>query len=204
MQLLNPAVIGLTALFLSIVWMLRDEKDRMRPVLVLALVFNLVYGWLLNVVMGKENGLVPWKFDYVLVNMDGALGLSAASIATTLQGMWQVPLFVAYQLMVPMMILWYIATRYQHLRGSVLLAYIAELGAGPVMYAILPACGPIYAFGAQWLHPPAVQANAIRLSGMPNAFPSLHIGTALVLVLFSQGRLWRGLSLVFLVLTGMA
>jgi hypothetical protein len=72
------------------------------------------------------------------------------------------------------------------------------------MYAILPACGPIYAFGAQWLHPQQVQAGLMRLAAMPNAFPSLHIGTAFVFVLFAPGRAWRALALAFLACTGLA
>jgi hypothetical protein len=100
--------------------------------------------------------------------------------------------------MVPMMICWFFVTRNRNLRGSFIRAYIVELVAGPIMYSILPACGPIYAFGTQWLHPPAVQAGPIQLTGSPNAFPSLHVGTALVFVLFSPNRFWRGVALAFL------
>jgi hypothetical protein len=39
---------------------------------------------------------------------------------------------------------------------------------------------------------------------MPNAFPSLHVGTALVFVLFAPGRMWRAVSLAFLFATGLA
>jgi len=110
--LVNPAVIGLAVLLLSIVWMLRDEKDRTRPLLVIALVLNLVYGWVLAFVMGKENGLVPWKYDYVLARLDDALGLNAAPIATALlHAGLRMPLFVVYQLMVPLMVVWFFVAR---------------------------------------------------------------------------------------------
>lgn len=49
-----------------------------------------------------------------------------------------------------------------------------------------------------------MQPVTIRLSGMPNAFPSLHLGTALVLVLFSGGRASRAWSVVFLAATALA
>ena len=202
--LFNPAIMGLLALFLSVLWMLKDERDKTRPMLVFALTLNLFFGFLLTVVMSREGSLLPWKYDYVLFQMDGALGVSAASIARPLQGACRVPLYVVYQLMVPMMICWFLVTRYRNLRGSVVLAYVAELVVGPIMYAVLPACGPVYAFGAQWLHPPEVQANVVRLYSMPNAFPSLHIGTALVFVLFAPGRVWRGVSLAFLAGTVLA
>jgi len=68
--------------------------------------------------------------------------------------------------------------------------------------AVLPGCGPIYAFAPQWLNPPQVQADTIRLAAMPNAFPSLHLGTAFVFVFFAPGRFWRAVSLAFLCGTG--
>jgi len=200
----NPVIIGLIALLLSILWMLRDEKDRTRPVLVMALVINLFYGFVLNVVMGREDGLVPWKYDHVLAGLDQVLGLSSPIIARPLQGAWRLPLFVVYQLMVPMMIVWCIVQKYRHGAGSVVVAYIAEMLTGPLLYAVLPACGPAYAFRANWLNPPSVHADVVRLSGMPNAFPSLHVGTAIVFVFFAPGKLWRTLSLAMLIGTAMA
>jgi hypothetical protein len=172
--------------------------------LVLALTLNLFFGFFLTVFMSREGGLLPWKFDYVLAHLDQSLGITAAFIARPLEGTLRIPLFVVYQLMVPMMIFWFFVTRTRNTRGSVVLAYVGELIAGPLLYAVFPACGPIYAFGAQWLNPPQVQAAAIKLAGMPNAFPSLHIATALVFVLLAPGKLWRAISLAFLACTGMA
>lgn len=203
--LLNPALVGIVALFLAAIWMVRDPKDRTRPLLVFALVLNLFYGFLLTVFMQREGSLFPWKFDFVLFRMDGALGLQAAMIARPLQGMLQIPLYIVYQAMIPMMIAWFLLTQYRKHRSSIIPAYVAELVAGPLFYAALPACGPAYAFGAQWLHPAAaVPAVAIKLTGMPNAFPSLHIATALVLVLFAPGKIWKSVALAFLIATGMA
>lgn len=201
--LFNPAVVGLAALFLSVLWMLRDEKDRTRPFLVGALVLNLFYGWLLSFVMGRENGLVPWKYDYVLASLDQSLGFPTTGIAEELQRL-RFPLLVVYQLMVPMMVAWFLVARRNRVSESLVVAYVTEMIAGPLLYAIVPGCGPIYAFHAQWLHPPAVQAVAIRLSGMPNAFPSLHTATALVFVSFARGRLWQTISILFLAATLLA
>jgi PAP2 superfamily len=197
-------VIGLLALFLALIWMLRDEKDKTRPLLVFALVLNLCYGYLLSVVMGKEDSLLPWKYDLFLLHLDASLGVSAAAIALPLQGLWRIPLNVIYQLMVPMMICWYFVTRNRNRSRSLVLAYVSELVMGPLLYVILPACGPAYAFGSIWLTPPLATAHPIRFSGMPNAFPSLHLGTALVLVLYAEGKLRRGISLMFFVGTALA
>jgi hypothetical protein len=202
--LTNPAIIGTVALFLAVVWMIRDQRDKTRPLLVFALTLNLFFGFLLTVFMSREGGLLPWKFDHVLYCIDQSLGIRAAAIARPLEGFWRVPLIVVYQLMVPMMIFWFFVTRAGNPRASVVLAYVAELIAAPILYAIFPACGPIYAFGAQWLNPQAVAAGAVKLVGMPNAFPSLHVGTAFVFVLLAPGRLWRAVSLVFLAATAIA
>jgi hypothetical protein len=202
--LLNPAILGFLALFLSVFWMLRDESDKTRPLLVMALTLNLFFGFLLNVFMSREGSLLPLKYDDVLFRVDASLGVSAAAVALPLQGAWRIPLLVVYQLLVPMMIFWFLVAQYRRLRGSVVLAYVAELVGGPVLYALLPACGPAYAFGAQWLHPPAVEASAIRLSGIPNAFPSLHVATALIFVFFARGKVWKAVALVFLAGTCLA
>jgi PAP2 superfamily len=196
----SPAFVGMLLLFLSVLWMLKNPKDAARPILVFALVFNLFYCILLNFFMGSEGNLLPWKYDRVLFNIDGSLGFSAAAFSRwSLEHGCLLPLVIIYQLMVPMMICWFFVTHHRNLRASFVCAYIVELVGGPILYSIVPACGPIYAFGAQWLHPPVVQPGPIQLTGSPNAFPSLHVGTALVLVLFAPGKFSRGVSLAFLV-----
>jgi hypothetical protein len=202
--LLNGPVFGVIMLFLAVVWMLRNQKDKTRPILVFALVLNLFFGFLLNTLMGREGSSFPLKFDHILYNMDASLGISAASIARPLQGILRAPLVYVYQAMIPMMIAWFLVTQYSRIRASVVLAYVAEMVIGPLLYAILPACGPIYAFGSQWLHPPAVSAQAIRLSGLPNAFPSLHVGTAFVFLLLAPGRIWKIVALLFFAATCLA
>lgn len=194
----NPAVVGILALFLAVLWMLRKPKDKTRPLLVFALVINLFYGLLLTIFMSREGGLFPWKFDHVLFHMDESLGIRAISITQHLQGKWHVPLWIVYQLMIPMMIVWFLVTQYGRARGNIVMAYIAEMVTGPVLYALLPACGPAYAFGPNWLQTPSVPADTMRLAGMPNAFPSLHIGTAFVFVFFAPGKLWKVVALLFL------
>lgn len=196
--LMTPAVMGSIALFLSIIWMLRDEKDKTRAMLVLALVLNLFFGFLLTVFMSKEGSLLPLKYDYVLFNLDKALGLESAAIAAPLRTTLGMTLFWIYELMVPMMIVWYLVAHYCSARGSVIVAYVAELIVGPIFYAVLPACGPAYAFKPHWLKPWDVPAVPVQLTGMPNAFPSLHVATAFVFVLFAPRPLWRAISLVFL------
>jgi hypothetical protein len=200
--LTNPTLVNLSLLVVSVVWMLKNERDKSRPLVVMALVLNLFYGWALGAALGKEDSLLPWKYDYYLHRIDGALGVSAASVTLALRGSWVIALNVIYQLMVPMMIFWCaLSGRYKD--TSVALAYVAEMVIGPLLYAMVPACGPLYAFGATWLQPPTVEAQAIRFSGFPNAFPSLHFATALLFVLSARRRIWRGVSIAFLLGTAL-
>lgn len=205
LMLLNPSVLSMACLIAAVVWMLRDERDRTRPLLVIAMVLNMFYGALLEFVMGKENGIIPWKYDYILARLDAALGVSAATLAPAIhQGPAHWPLQITYWLMVPMMVAWFAVARRNGLSGSLVLAYVTEMLVGPTLYALLPACGPLYAFRKAWLHPPFVAPTVIKLSGGPNAFPSLHLATALVFVLFSGGRFTRSASVVFLAATALA
>ena len=202
--LLHPAFMAITALFLSIVWMLRDEKDKTRVGLVFALLINLFYGVLCTLFMKGEGSAFPWKYDHVLARLDGSLGVEATVIARALVQIPHNSLWIIYDAMVPMMIVWYLVTRYRHVQGSIIMAYVAEMVSGPLLYAIVPACGPVYAFGKEWLHPPFVTPAAVRLTGMPNAFPSLHFGTAFLFVMFAPGKIWKAVALFFLVATGLA
>ncbi len=202
--LLTPSMLDVLTLFLSLIWMLRDQKDKTRPFLVFALVINLVYGFVFTIFMGEEGSLLPWKYDHILWHIEQSFGLQAASIALPFQGIWRTPLSILYSVMIPMMILWLFITRHTKLTGTLVLAYTAELVGGPLLYIIMPACGPFYAFGASWMHPPPFAADRIRLIGIPNAFPSLHVATAFVLLLLAPGKLWKAVGLAFLALTCLA
>jgi PAP2 superfamily len=201
----NPEVLALISVFAAVLWMLVDQEDKTRPLLVFALVINLFFGTALAIVLGSESALLPWKYDLVLLQIDKALGFSAATVASSLnQGVWRIPLELVYRSLLPLMILWYFVQRTTEERGIVLRAYVTVMIIGPLLYAILPACGPIYAFGATWLHPAMVPAHTIRLSGMPNAFPSVHVATAFVFVLLARYPAWRGMASIFLIGTMLA
>jgi hypothetical protein len=197
----DPAMIDFIALTAAIVWMLKDEKDRIRPVVVFALVFNLFFNILLTKIMGKEGEIFPQKYDYVLVNLDAALGISRAAIVRPWQGVVLAPVLMIYKMMMPVMFFWFAVVGDRFRRGALALAYVAELICGPLMYTIVPACGPLYAFHDNWVQPPPVSPSIISYIGIPNAFPSLHIGSALILVFLAPNKLWRSVALTFFAAT---
>jgi hypothetical protein len=88
------------------------------------------------------------------------------------------------------MIGWYKLLRILQEKSALLMAYVAELIAGAPCYAVLPAMGPLAAFGARsWLRAADRPLDWIRASGIPNAIPSLHLATdGLRLVCPGKGR----------------
>ena len=159
----NGGLMAILYLFASLLWMLKDPSDRTRPVLVLALTANLFYGFALSKFMSGMDSLLPWKFDHYLYNLDAALGIPAASVARVLGTGVQGTIFdLVYQAMIPVMILFYVALP-RNLSGPLLIAYAAELIAGPCCYAFLPAAGPAYAFGSSWLRTPPVDIGLVQV-----------------------------------------
>ncbi len=185
---LIPALIGIGPIILALIWMLKDQKDKIRAQLVIALILNFFYGLLLEIFMGHEGSLLPWKYDNILLHIDASLGIRAIAVAGHLPGFMHAPLWIIYEMMLPMMIAWIFVASHSRFSGSIILAYVAELVTAPLIYTIVPACGPGWAFGKQWLSPPAVAAVPVRLTGDPNAFPSLHVATAFLFVLYAPGK----------------
>lgn len=198
----NPAITFTVLLIACTVWVLRDERDKSRQVLWLGLFSTLVYLGVFDVFMAKANSLLHWKYDYYLASLDRAMGVSSGAVALAFQGAW--PVFKAiYGLMLPAMVLWLFINR--RTNATIVRGYAAELIVGPMLYALLPGGGPAYAFEQTWTQNPVVDAKLIRLESAPiNAFPSLHLATALLFVLTARSRLWRGFAIIFFVATAVA
>src|ERR1700746_3858833 len=98
----SPGFLGLVALIVSIVWMLRDEKDKTRPLVVFAILINLFYGTAMTIFLKGEGSLLPWKYDLILFEIDRALGVTAAAIALPLlHSVWRTSLLVVYESLLP-------------------------------------------------------------------------------------------------------
>jgi hypothetical protein len=202
--LLNYTVIGMLAFVASVLWALMDESDKTRLFVVFVTIVNLGYSWLLHQVLGRASHLVLWKYDEILLVLDQCLGVSAAAVARPLQGVALVPLYAAYNWIIPVTALWLWGMKNKDRQVVLLLAYVAELVAGLGLYAVVPVCGPIYALGAARLHPVIGEAHLVQLASVPNGFPSLHVATAVLLVMVSEGRWWRTAACVFLIATVLA
>jgi hypothetical protein len=173
-------------------WMLVNPRALEAPKILLVIMAVLIFGPLSDAVMDWESNSFPMKYDYFLYLVDKNLGVSAFSLARLLTEWQRSILFIVYQSLVYVMILWYIVSlkRKDGKPRTLLTAYLVNFLTGPCLYLIVPARGPRHAFGN--LFPagnPDVAPVLVRLGGWPNAIPSLHVSTALLFVLFA-GESW--------------
>jgi hypothetical protein len=201
----DSGVLGMLTVLAALVWILMDLKDRRRPRVFLFVSAIPFYGWICNRVLATEDTLLPLKFDFVLYHIDQALGVSPAAIAGFLHSATPWPILEAvYRSLLLAMALWYaVDLRYGN-GPSIIWAYAAELFAGPCLYALLPACGPVYAFPGFPHHTVQNVLETVRLSGAPNAVPSLHMATAFLLVVFARSWTWRIAGVLFAISTALA
>jgi hypothetical protein len=144
----------------------------------------------------------PLKYDYVLQSLDQAVGLTAFQVARLFSPWQRTALLVVYELLTAAMVAWYGV--HLVIRGGephrLLRTYLIVFLVGGCLYGIVPALGPRYAFGALFpMGNPYVAAALVPLDGYPNAMPSLHVATALLLVLFTvRNRLLLPIAGLFL------
>ena len=146
--------------------------------------------------------LYPVKYDYVLQSLDESLGLTAFRVARLFNDWQRTILIAVYELLGAAMVAWYgvhVVMRQEHSR-RVLYSYLILYVAGAALYGVVPAMGPRYAFSATFpIGQPSSVAAPAALEGYPNAMPSLHMATALLLVFFNNRDRWLlGTSCAFL------
>lgn len=147
----------------------------------------------------------PLKYDYVLQSVDQALGLTAFQVARRFSEWERNDLLYVYESLSAIMIVWY--GIHLVIRGGesrkLLFSYLISFVVGALLYGIVPALGPRYAFGATFPNGnPTFVPSLVPLDGYPNAMPSLHVATAFLLVLFSARKRWLlSISLFFLTAT---
>jgi hypothetical protein len=172
------------------------------PRLLLFTLSLVAFGPIDDAYMDAASRSFPLKFDYFLYLVDKSLGVSAFSVAR-LFSEWQLfVLFIIYQSLIWVMMLWYwVVLKSRDGRPNrLLIAYLINFVAGPGLYLILPARGPRHAFGAAFpMGAPDVSPVLVQLNGWPNAIPSLHVSTALLFLLFAgKSRVRRGIAWAYL------
>jgi len=188
--------------------MLRHPGVKRWEWLLLTSVIFLPFSLVIHLVLTNLGWVFPFKYDQYIFLIDEALGSPSFHMGRVLL---QHPLLsttaeAAYDLMPSA--LWIVAAAYlwtqpledvkQFIWTNVLNCCLAVL-----LYAVLPVCGPRYAFSTfPATIPTHVVPHPVYLPAPPNGVPSVHLSTALLILHF--GRRWRIgtlFGLVYLLLT---
>jgi hypothetical protein len=157
------------------------------PWKVLALIAFFMVEPFSNAAMNAEKQAYPLKYDYFLQAIDQSLGLTAFAVARHFSAWQREVLLWIYQSLSLSMVAWYVLQLILE-NGTprrLLFAYMLAYFFGPLMYLVVPACGPRHAFGDAFpMGHPSFPVSLVRLNFWPNAMPSLHVATSLLFALF--------------------
>ena len=153
---------------------------------------------------------VKLQYDQILFAVDGSFGVQASFVL----GGWFRRWFVLAALCkgaydgVPIAILIVLLRQaWKDPSWRFARALVANFAIAYALYFLLPAAGPVYAFAGSYPdYAPAIAAPvAMKLYAFPNAMPSVHFSTALLLF-WNSGvyRFGRWVFAVYLVLVGLA
>jgi hypothetical protein len=194
------ALLGLGSLLLLAVrrlWSAGKEEQLLHDSVVPPLLFVLL-GYFGSTPLAIIDRLHPRTLDLYLCSFDQSLGLQLSLIVgrvvlpsplltrTALVGYCVLPIAImfAYGQLLP---------RQRSLAMAAFLASIVAAPAAFVSYNLIPACGPVYLLGSRFPLAPLPTAQlthwpleAVSVSGPRNAFPSLHLGWALLLWWYAE------------------
>ena len=217
------AVLGFGALLLlglRALWSEREGRENAVALLVPALILIL---FILSsaIALRLSSGLSPKTYDAWLYVFDGSLGFQPSfwmgkimyhSIVLT-----RITLLTYLSLPFAMAVVcaWRVPVAALKISWHVLTVLLLAGAAGWLLYNVIPATGPLYAFASDFpWHPlPYKDLSAFALEKMPiplgiprNAMPSLHVGWVILLCWNSRGlpRALRAALVLYLLLTVVA
>jgi len=171
--------------------------------------------WLASSLHHITEALHPKTFDLFLYSFDCSLWVQPSFLMGQVFARWQWLSFaslVIYNTLPLALALTYAAQLRRNTRNAlvVMLTFVVAGPMGFLFYNMLPACGPLYLFGAAFpWHPLSIadakqlQVVPVLLKGVRNAIPSLHLAWVLLVWWNSWGlaRWIRAIALFFVVLT---
>lgn len=168
--------------------------------------------------LGITGKLHPKTLDVFLYVFDGSLGVQPSFVVGqwALRSHWLIPAAVCCYYLLPAVLMFVYSQQLVRNVDFAMQAFLAFFIAGPlgvIFYNLVPACGPVYLVGANFpLAPASLQQLKdllivpVAISGARNAFPSLHMGWALLAWWYSAGTSWwtRSFAAVFAAGTAVA
>jgi hypothetical protein len=188
---------SLAALTVRRIWSSGVERRRLYDALVPPLLF-LLLGYFGSGPLELVGRLHPKTLDLFLYSFDQSLGVQlsfkAGQVVLASHLLTRVTLGVYYAL--PLVIMFTYARLLVRDRNLAMMAFLAFVIAGPVgvvFYNMIPACGPGYLMGSKFPFEmlSTEQLRKLPLEALPvvgarNAFPSLHLGWALLALWYSE------------------
>jgi hypothetical protein len=208
------ALLGISSfllLALRRVWSPMEEGELLQYAILQPLLL-VVLGYSSSALLEITDKLHPRTYDLFLYFFDGSLGVQPSfkvgQFVLRSRSLTRIALLFYYGLPIPGLLVY--AKQLLRHRNYAVRVFLGMFIAGPVgviFYNLVPACGPIYLAGSDFpLHPlsgPQLRDVVLRpviISGVRNAFPSLHVGWALLAWWYSEGlsRWTRSALLLFL------
>jgi PAP2 superfamily len=194
------ALLGLSSLFVLTVrriWSSGTDRRLLHDALVPPLLF-LLLGYFGSGPLELVSRLHPKTLDLFLYSFDQSLGVQLSfkvgQIVVTWHPLTRAALGLYYAL--PLVIIFTYARLLVRDRNLAMMAFLAFVIAGPVgvvFYNMVPACGPGYLMGTGFpfemlpaSHLSQFPLEALPVAGARNAFPSLHLGWALLALWYSE------------------
>jgi hypothetical protein len=180
------------------IWSAEEERERLHYAFLPPLLFVLL-GYAGSAPLAITDRLHPKTLDLFLYSFDASMGvqLSFKAGQVVLHSRWltRIALLFYFALPIPVMLVY--AQQLVRRGSAVMSVFLGLFIAGPaavLFYNLLPACGPIYLLGAKFpLSPLSGQqvkemvVQSVLVSGARNAFPSLHLGWALLACWYAEG-----------------
>jgi hypothetical protein len=193
------ALLGLSSMFVLVVrriWSVGRERQLLYDSLVPPLLF-LLLGYFGSGPLELVGRLHPKTLDWFLYSFDQSLGVQLSfkvgQVVLASHLLTRATLGVYYAL--PLVIMFMYARLLVRDRNLAMMAFLAFVIAGPVgvvFYSMIPACGPGYLMGSKFPFEMLSTAQlkqlpleALPVAGARNAFPSLHLGWALLALWYS-------------------
>jgi len=168
-------------------------------------------GGLAHAVANYLSQVRPLKYDEYVYQIDALFGQPSFVLGRWVQAHFalRVLISVSYQL-TPMVIVGvfalYLWGRSKEESLCVLRVFLLNLASAPLFYLLFPVCGPMFAFpGFPYIEPHLLAPHTVLLTAAPNAVPSIHMSSALLILWFLRPWRWASaLGWLFLALTVLA
>jgi hypothetical protein len=193
---------------IAIAWV-RTRSPKLLQLLVVSVICLLGFVCV-GLAIGIAGRLTP-RYDLWLYRVEEQFGAPAWFVSRAVLHTWLYPLLVVVYETLPAILL---VTYALNLAADgepdcVFHAFILNFTAGYLLYWLLPASGPVYAFSGFPAHAPAAPPlKLLDLAAPPNCMPSLHTSTAVLALAFcwrwTAARIGAGIILALTVIATLA